>query len=66
MLITGLFSMGQIKGTITDTSLTPVELAAIVNITRQTTSISNLDGEFVIEGTIGDSNQAYKLHGFCG
>lgn len=54
--------MGQIKGTVMDNSLTPVELATIINITRHTESTSNLEGEFVIEGTIGDSIQIKHIN----
>lgn len=55
VLLLGLFSTGQIKGKITDKDSSSIEFAKIVNITKNSTSISNPEGDFVIEGTIGDS-----------
>jgi len=57
LLITCLLSLGQIKGRVMDNDSIPVERAKIMNITTHTQSISNINGEFEIEGTIGDSVQ---------
>lgn len=62
MLTIGLFTMGQIRGVIIDTYLNPVQLASVFNINKHTHGVSNLDGEFVIEGTIGDSIQIKHIN----
>ena len=62
MLLISLSSIGQIKGTIMENDSTPIEFARIVNITRNSTSITNLDGEFVIDGNISDSIQIQHIN----
>jgi len=62
MLLISLSSIGQIKGTIIENDSSPVEFAKILNITKKSNSISNSDGEFVIEGILGDSIQIQHIN----
>lgn len=61
-MITCLFSIGQIKGTLLDSNSTPIEWATIKNITGNSTTLSNAKGEFVLKGVIGDSIRIQHLN----
>ncbi len=48
-------SMAQINGVVTNDTDEPVEFATIFNVSRRTSSISNDQGIFRLEGNVGDS-----------
>jgi hypothetical protein len=61
-MLTCLFSIGQIKGTLLDSNSIPVEWATIRNTTGNSSTVSNAKGEFVIKGVIGDSIRIQHLN----
>lgn len=57
-----LFSIGQIKGTLLDSNSTPIEWAAIRNTRGNSATVSNAEGEFVLNGVVGDSIRIQHLN----
>lgn len=62
LLLICLLTTGQISGKITDNDFIPVESASIINTTNNLSCISDSNGVFVIQGSIGDSIQIQHIN----
>ena len=61
-IFVGFFATAQISGTVTNEKNEPVEYTTIFNISKETSSITNVKGVFQLEGNIGDSIRIRHLN----
>jgi len=58
----GFFATAQITGRVTNESNEPAEFATIFNINNKSSSITNIEGIFKLEGNVGDSIRIQHLN----
>ncbi len=64
--VVSFYSTAQITGTLIDKDNKTVNFATIYNLTKKTSSITNIEGEFKLEGNVGDSIRIQHLNYFSG